>query len=378
MLSRWGTFDPRLMAGLYTDDGLTFEEILPRVPRVSPDAPPRTIFIRVNGARPGTRKFSPDQITVLPDTIIGNLPYGYADGDDSVLVRWLKHNRRNIRPDDVLTILGYSAGAAVLLENADNLGKLGMPINFTAVDPAAPWYHPLTTNGIRPPAITREQAARFKNFRVYSSDGNYLDLSPVIRKTMENASLARCEGLFPTANHIKLSNTGHLFNNYGATRDGRVVELTPGQRKLIATPNGSVFTINTWSYDPFLSVFAKVQDAQKRITDLAHPRLIQADRKIEDINLPRLKARFFYELGRAYSRGHVVTKDASRARYYLQKAAELDNTEAQFLLGCMYYIGDGVSKDPEKAIHWFRKASEMGNAKAKAELKNLDLGGGRE
>lgn len=101
--------------------------------------------------------------------------------------------------------------------------------------------------------------------------------------------------------------------------------------------------------------------------------LMEADKKSEKINSPAVRAFLYFELGRVYCNGHVVTKDVFRASCYLQKAAELDHASAQFMLGAMYYIGKGVPQDQEKAVFWLRKAAAHGNTDAKNALKRLGL-----
>ncbi|MBE6388761.1 MAG: bifunctional trypsin-like peptidase domain-containing/SEL1-like repeat protein [Lentisphaerae bacterium] len=96
-----------------------------------------------------------------------------------------------------------------------------------------------------------------------------------------------------------------------------------------------------------------------------------ADEKSKEINNPSLRAFVFFELGRAYCNGHVVKEDVFRGGYYLQKAAELDNASAQFMLGIMYYMGKGVAQDHKKAVFWYRKAAAQGNTNAKKALKML-------
>lgn len=100
--------------------------------------------------------------------------------------------------------------------------------------------------------------------------------------------------------------------------------------------------------------------------------LMAADTKCGEISSPAVRALVFFELGRAYLNGHVVTTDFFRASYYLQKAAELGNASAQFLLGGMYYLGKGVPLDRKKAMFWLRKAAVQGNADAKKALKSLE------
>ena len=215
------------------DSDLTFKQLLPEIPAATPDAPGRDIIIRVNGASIGPRKFDSEYRPQFDDfwghpTITADLPFDYANGPDSALAQWLTHYKPNIRPNDNLTVLGHSTGAAVLAENADTYGRLGVPMNYTLVDPAAPWYHPL--GGFNNyPKITEEQAKRFKNFRVYSAAGDYSDLQGPSKKWIAAASLANVPGVFPAKYHQRIKGAGHLFSNYRVMPDGTVTsDYTPG------------------------------------------------------------------------------------------------------------------------------------------------------
>ncbi|MDR3002365.1 MAG: sel1 repeat family protein [Fibromonadaceae bacterium] len=101
-------------------------------------------------------------------------------------------------------------------------------------------------------------------------------------------------------------------------------------------------------------------------------------------------------LGRMYSNGIGVESDMTKAIYWLEKAANQDNTKAMLMLGnlgrsggkptealtwyskcadmgepfCQYFLGDlyfhgsGVKKDLDESIKWWRKAEENGQAQA--------------
>ena len=72
-------------------------------------------------------------------------------------------------------------------------------------------------------------------------------------------------------------------------------------------------------------------------------------------------------LGRHYREGIGVSKDFGKAVYWLTKAAEQGNAEAQFALGVCYVNGEGVDINLEKAISLFEKLAK-GNANAKNNL----------
>ncbi len=75
-----------------------------------------------------------------------------------------------------------------------------------------------------------------------------------------------------------------------------------------------------------------------------------------------------YRLGRRYYEGNGVTKDYTKAVFWIRKAAEQGNKKAQFRLGHCYRNGDGVSENRTQAVYWFRKAAEKGHAGAQYRL----------
>ena len=71
-----------------------------------------------------------------------------------------------------------------------------------------------------------------------------------------------------------------------------------------------------------------------------------------------------YQLGLCYANGNGVEKDETEAIKWLEKAVELDNTDANAatLLGVCYYN----EKNYSEAIKWLEKAAELGDTDAKA------------
>ena len=62
-------------------------------------------------------------------------------------------------------------------------------------------------------------------------------------------------------------------------------------------------------------------------------------------------------LGVALKNGKGVKKSYKKAAFWLIKAAEQGNTDAQNNLGISYYDGQGVKQSYEKAAYWFTKAA---------------------
>src|SRR5690606_41249596 len=66
-------------------------------------------------------------------------------------------------------------------------------------------------------------------------------------------------------------------------------------------------------------------------------------------------------LGNLYLMGAGVSKDFEKARYWLEKADNLNNARAAYLLGNLYAFGQGVSRDYAKAREYYQKATDSGN-----------------
>ncbi len=62
------------------------------------------------------------------------------------------------------------------------------------------------------------------------------------------------------------------------------------------------------------------------------------------------------KLGELYLYGIGTTKDYTKAIYWLKKAANQNNSEAEYQLGEVYYFGYGVGKDYKTAFDWYMKS----------------------
>jgi TPR repeat protein len=75
---------------------------------------------------------------------------------------------------------------------------------------------------------------------------------------------------------------------------------------------------------------------------------------------------------RTWGGGFGLTKDETQAVYWLRKAAEQGNADAQGSLGWMYARSKGVPLDYTQAASWARKAAEQGNADARVLLDGMN------
>ena len=73
-------------------------------------------------------------------------------------------------------------------------------------------------------------------------------------------------------------------------------------------------------------------------------------------------------LGRCYANGEGVAKSYESAVMWYQKSARQGNKEAQFDLGVCYRNGQGVTKNYAQAAKWFRNAAEQGHIYAQFNL----------
>lgn len=64
-------------------------------------------------------------------------------------------------------------------------------------------------------------------------------------------------------------------------------------------------------------------------------------------------------------------KDATRAAYWYERAAERGHPGAQTMIGYLYYRGDGVEQDYRKAFEWYKEAALQGHASSQASLGYL-------
>jgi len=81
-----------------------------------------------------------------------------------------------------------------------------------------------------------------------------------------------------------------------------------------------------------------------------------------------IKMRHFF--GFIYN--HGVERNMEKANYWLTKAAEQGDADAQYYFGLIHQKGQGVPKDYSKAAEWFAKAAEQGHAKAKDSLAKAE------
>lgn len=76
-----------------------------------------------------------------------------------------------------------------------------------------------------------------------------------------------------------------------------------------------------------------------------------------------------------YGRLFYFKKDYANALYWFKKAAEQNNSGAQFALGVCYEKGEGVEEDLTEAAKWYKLSAEQGNKRAQVNLGSLYLDG---
>lgn len=80
-------------------------------------------------------------------------------------------------------------------------------------------------------------------------------------------------------------------------------------------------------------------------------------------------------LARRFEQGNGLPRDPAQAAYWLRKAADHGDPEAQNELGYLYFRGEGVERDPEQSARWFMRAVGGGSQQAKLNLAVLYLAG---
>lgn len=77
-----------------------------------------------------------------------------------------------------------------------------------------------------------------------------------------------------------------------------------------------------------------------------------------------------YQLGLAYTFGHVVTKDEAAGYRHFRSALELFPTwsEGQFLVGYALHAGRGTAVNLDEGVAWYKKAAAAGHTTAQNNL----------
>ena len=82
-----------------------------------------------------------------------------------------------------------------------------------------------------------------------------------------------------------------------------------------------------------------------------------------------------YQLAFCYHQGKGVKKNDQEAARWCRKAAEQNMPDAQYGLGRCYANGEGVAKDAAEAVIWYRKAADRNNVSAQFALGGCYLNG---
>lgn len=79
-----------------------------------------------------------------------------------------------------------------------------------------------------------------------------------------------------------------------------------------------------------------------------------------------------YRLGKRYLLGEGLPKDVETAVEWLTASAEQGNQYAQYVLGKLFLIGEDVPRDREAAVRWFTLSADQGNVCARYFLDHMD------
>jgi TPR repeat protein len=72
-----------------------------------------------------------------------------------------------------------------------------------------------------------------------------------------------------------------------------------------------------------------------------------------------------------YYYGEEVPKNHGEALKWFHFAAEKNDADAQYNLGCMYGRGEGTKKDHRQSIEWFQRAAAQGHAEAQEIIEKM-------
>ncbi len=83
----------------------------------------------------------------------------------------------------------------------------------------------------------------------------------------------------------------------------------------------------------------------------------------ENDYLPAMSALVLFYLNEILSEKNVTAQNFKLARYWLNRAVEAEDSDAQFLLGSAFKGGWFGEKDPQAALLWFRKSAAQNNVR---------------
>ena len=81
----------------------------------------------------------------------------------------------------------------------------------------------------------------------------------------------------------------------------------------------------------------------------------------EDNHVPAMTALVLFYLNEIIGKKNVTAQNFKLARYWLNRAVEAQDSDAQFLLGNAFKNGWFGEKDPRAALLWFRKSAAQNN-----------------
>jgi hypothetical protein len=149
-------------------------------------------------------------------------------------------------------------------------------------------------------------------------------------------------GTFIRASFIQGKDKARLYQRYisGDDQEGcDLYGLYVAAEEILSTP------------DYFQRYIARDQKAKPVTAPVAKP----AEHQTDDL----------LTLGKRHLSGTGVPQDYQKARECFQRAAEIGNAEAQYLLANMYDKGEGAPQNYFEALKWYRLAADQGNAIAR-------------
>ena len=91
--------------------------------------------------------------------------------------------------------------------------------------------------------------------------------------------------------------------------------------------------------------------------------LSAAENNHENNHVPAMTALVLFYLNEIISKKNVTAQNFKLAQYWLNRAVEAEDSDAQFLLGSAFKNGWFGEKDPQAALLWFRKSAAQNNVR---------------
>ena len=136
--------------------------------------------------------------------------------------------------------------------------------------------------------------------------------------------------------------------------------LTPFQRKILYEAGlfDEIFLKRISQITDVLDEFSELLDISINDKDMAYKLWKKTITNQYKIEAERGNSEFFLSYGEVFYLGLFgCEEDINKALYWFKKAAQNNNSEAQYNIGMIYLNGEGVKRNHNVAKKWFEKSS---------------------